>query len=225
MNHPAAVGGATRCAIIRRPLPARQMHAFAERGVRPSNKASNCARDNRIVPSCNPSAARARPFNPSTGRIDPFGTGLHRGGAALFQDFANQHKTIRWGNSPPDCFLTLLILPDCNLQPVAPPGTEHDRNPGMRIQLQLGLHKKRQSVRRENDPPDRSLTRLPAHTGRLPAAWRSGPAAAAPRRSRGPSHCARQRRSPFCRNIPRHPQHKVAADLDGDDTTDPTSIR
>ena len=39
LSYPAAVGGATRCAMTRRQS-------------KPSNKASNCARDNRIVPSC-----------------------------------------------------------------------------------------------------------------------------------------------------------------------------
>ena len=97
-------------------------------------------------PVLNPSAPRVHPFDPSTGRLDPSGTGLYPGEAALFQHLVDHHHP---GS-----------VPDQDLQSGATPGTEHHRHPGMRIQLQLGLHDQRQRVRRENSAPRCFLIRL-----------------------------------------------------------------
>lgn len=57
MSHPAAVGANTRCATTRRQSS-------------PSNRASNCARDSRIVPSCTFGQTQA-PCRPARAQSHP----------------------------------------------------------------------------------------------------------------------------------------------------------
>ena len=76
-----------------------------------------------------------------------------------------------------------MAHPDQDLQPVPTLGPEDHRKPGTRIKLQRALHQQRQSVRRENGPPDRFLIRLTGRTGSLAAALRSGSATAVRQRS------------------------------------------
>ncbi|ABA78192.1 hypothetical protein GQF56_11950 [Rhodobacter sphaeroides] len=59
-------------------------------GSRPSRSGRRRGQPHR--PVLHPSAPRVHPFDPSTGRIDPFGTGLHLNKAAALQPLVDQHE-------------------------------------------------------------------------------------------------------------------------------------
>ena len=106
-----------------------------------------------------------------------------------------------------------MAHPNQELQPIATFGPEDHRDPGMRVKLQLGLNHQRQSVRRENDPPDRFLILLTDHTESPPAGSLSGSAAVDRRRSwivlQGPHQSSRACHS----HVARNPNHNTADQL------------
>lgn len=100
---------------------------------------------------------------------------------ALLQNLVNHHETCS--------------VPNQNLQPVAAFRTEHDRHPGMRIQLQLGLHDQRQ---RPMAAAEVHRTRRGQDRQALPRSWRppagqgppGAPDAANPKADARPHHAA-----------------------------------